>query len=57
MRLYVIIILMLATSALFFFMPSEIEQSNHYLHFLAIVVSGRHIAEELVEAYATYRVG
>lgn len=46
-KLYVVIAISLAASAVFVFLPDVLEHASHYIHWITLVVSGHHIADEV----------
>ena len=49
-KIYIIIALAAAASAVFVFLPGALEHASHYIHWLTLVVSGHHIADEVGHA-------
>lgn len=49
-KIYIIIVLIAAASTVFIALPGVLEHASHYVHWLAIVTSGHHIAGEVAHA-------
>ena len=49
-KLYVMIAICAAASTIYVVLPGLLEYASHYIHWLAIVTSGHHIAGEFAQA-------
>ena len=55
-KLYIVLAITVAASTIFITMPELLEHSSHYLHWLTIVVSGKHIVDEFAHAIPQKKV-
>lgn len=49
-KIFVIIAIIAGASAIYVWLPGLLEHANHYMHYLAVIVSTHHIADEVAHA-------